>query len=281
MWAMWNIDPFVLIPLGLTAWVYLRGMRNVWARAGAGHGITRRHLVCFLSALTALVIALVSPLDAQSEILFSAHMAQHMLLVLVAAPLLVLGNFPLALVWAVPVGRARVLGRSAHESKTLARVWNALSSPISACVLFALALWGWHAPVLFQAALQNNTIHALEHFVFLVTAMLFWWVLFKPGAPNHFHYGRAVPYLFVTTVQSGILGALMTFSTFPWYPYYATAAASSGPALLADQQLAGLIMWFPGDLIFSVLTIGYFAAWLRALEQRSAALPPRDFLKTN
>jgi putative membrane protein len=110
--------------------------------------------------------------------------------------------------------------------------------------------------------------------------MLFWWVLLKPTTQDHVHYGLAIPYLFTTVLHSGVLRALMTFSSQPWYPYYAPLVGSWGLTPLQDQQLAGLIMWIPGGAVFSLLTIGYFAAWLRALEQRSIRLQQRDALRT-
>src|SRR5205085_1430820 len=136
-------------------------------------------------------------------------------------------------------------------------------------LLFALALWVWHAPALFEAALRNEMIHALEHLVFLVSATLFWWVLLKPTRPSYTHYGMAIPYLFTTALHSGILGALMTFGTQPWYRFYTAQVSPWGLTALEDQQLAGLIMWVPGGALFTVLTIAYFAAWLSALERRS------------
>ena len=94
-------------------------------------------------------------------------------------------------------------------------------------------------------------------------------MLFKHTRPGHLHYAMAIAYLFTTALQSGILGALMTFTSQAWYPYYADLAAPWGLSALQDQQLAGLIMWVPGGFVFTLLTIGYFAAWLRALERRS------------
>src|SRR5437762_6162146 len=216
-WTAWNLEPALLIPLALTALVYLWGLRNVWRRAGAGHGIALRHCMSFMGALLALVVALLSPLDALSGVLFSAHMAQHLILMLIAAPLLVLSDFPLALLWALPRPWARALSQRLRSAQTAPRAWGVISSPVSAWLLFALALWVWHAPALFEAALRNEMIHALEHLVFLVSATLFWWVLLKPTRPSYTHYGMAIPYLFTTALHSGILGALMTFGTQPWY----------------------------------------------------------------
>jgi putative membrane protein len=279
-WRAWNLAPSILIPIALTALIYILGMRNVWQRAGAGHGINRPRLMSFLGVLLASFVAFVSPLDAMSDVLFSAHMVQHMILMLVAAPLLVLSDFPLAFLWALPRPRAQSLGYRFKQSQTVSRIWRVISSPVFAWLLFTISLWVWHASTLYEAALEDEAIHSVEHLGFLLTSMLFWWVLLKPAGQKHLHYGMAIPYLFTTILQSGILGALMTFTDQPWYPYYAALVTAWGLTPLQDQQLAGLIMWIPGGAVFTLLTIGYFAAWLRALEGRSRQLQHRNILPT-
>jgi putative membrane protein len=204
-----------------------------------------------------------------SQALFSAHMTQHLILILIAAPLLVASDFPMAFFWAMPRSWAHRFGRAIHRSEILKQVWRAISNPVSAWFLSTIALWIWHAPKLYQAALENEAIHAVEHLTFLVTAMLFWWVLFKHSHQKHVHYGMAILYLFFTAIQSSILSALMTFSSQPWYPYYNDLVKPWGLTPLQDQQLAGLIMWLPGGAVYTLLTIGYFEAWFRALEKRS------------
>ena len=163
----------------------------------------------------------------------------------------------------------------------MARAWQGLSSPVAAWLLFAIGLWVWHALTLFEAALRDETVHAIEHLVFLLSAMLFWWVLFKHSQPNHLHFPMAIPHLFTTALHSGILAALMTFTSQAWYPYYAALVTPWGFTPLEDQQLAGIIMWLPGGAVFTLLTIGYFAAWLNALEQRSMRLQQRDYPGTH
>ncbi len=270
LWAAWNLAPWLVAPLALMALIYFAGLRRVWQRAGLGHGLSVRRCLCFLGALLALVVALMSPLEAMSGVLFSAHMVQHLLLLMVAAPLLVLSDFPLALLWTLPRRWGQMLGQGLHRWPGWRAAWRVLSSPLSAWLLFALALWAWHVPALYEAALRHETLHAWEHQAYLATALLFWWILLKHAEPSHIQYGLAVPYLFLTALQSGILGALMTFTDKPWYAYYAPLVAAWGLTPLQDQQLAGLIMWLPGGAVFTLLTIAYFAAWLRALEQRSA-----------
>jgi putative membrane protein len=280
LWTAWNAEPSLLIPIVVTVILYGLGVHRVWQRAGVGRGITRRSWICFSGGILALLIALVSPLDALANVLFSAHMTQHLILMLLAAPLLVMSDFPLALLWGVPRPSAHSVGYHAHQSQALSRVWKVVSSPVAAWLLFAISMWFWHAPTLYEAALRDEGLHDVEHLAFLMTGMLFWWVLFRHTTQKHIHYGMAIPYLFTTVLHSGILGALMTFTSQPWYPYYADRVAPWGLTPLQDQQLAGLIMWLPGGTVLTLFTIGYFAAWLHMLEQRSVRSARRNDLVT-
>ncbi len=227
-----------------------------------------RRILCFAGAVVTLVVALVSPLDALGDSLFTAHMIQHLLLMLVAAPLLVLSEYPLALLRALPRAWAPRLVRGLNRSGALRRAWDVLNIPAVAWLIFTIEMWVWHSSSLYQAALRSETIHSLEHIGFVLSGMLFWWVLFKHTTARHTQYGMAILYLFTASVQSGILGALMMFTSVPWYAFYASRVGVWGLTPLQDQQLAGLIMWIPGGAVFNVLTIGYFAAWWRAMEER-------------
>ncbi|MFT3894672.1 MAG: cytochrome c oxidase assembly protein [Anaerolineales bacterium] len=272
LWQAWNFEPSILVPLVLTILLYVWGIQKFWHRTG--HGFTHKIYLSFLGTLLALVLAFVSPLDALSEALFSAHMVQHMILILVAAPLLVKSDFHLALLWVLPRQQAHTLGNCWNRLPTL----HLITNPIFTCSLFTVTLWSWHASRLFETALHNKWVHSLEHLDFLVSAILFWWVLLKPATQKRLHYGMAIPYLFATVLQSGILGALMSFSSEAWYPYYTSFVSLWKITLLQDQQLAGLIMWIPGGTVFTLLTIGYFAAWLDVLEKHEVLPANNDLL---
>ncbi|MCC7450999.1 MAG: cytochrome c oxidase assembly protein [Anaerolineae bacterium] len=271
LWSSWNINLFLILSLELTVILYVLGIQRLWRRAGIGRGITVRRGLAFVGAMLALIVALISPLDALSGALFSAHMAQHLILMLVAAPLLVLSEFPLALLWALPRTSAQTLGRAWNRAAMLHRVWQVMRHPLAAWALFAVTMWVWHLPALYEAALHDEALHAFEHLNFLLTAMLFWWVLLDSSRPRHIRYGMAIPYLFTTALHSGVLGALLTFTELPWYLFYAQSVLAWGLSPLQDQQLAGLIMWLPGGALFTLLTVLYFGAWLNVLEQRTAA----------
>jgi len=265
LWSAWNTEFIVLFPLEITVFVYVWGVWNIWRRAGRGHGVSYKRCAAFVGAILALGVALVSPLDILSGALFSAHMAQHLILILVAAPLLVLSDFSLVLLWALPGSNARRIGRKARGFRPW---WLLITQPVFAWTLFTVTIWGWHVPSLYQAALENNTIHAFEHLSFLVTAMLFWRVLIHTSSQKHTRYGIAVLYLFTSAMQGGILGALLTFASQPWYPLYESSTRLWGVTPIQDQQFAGLIMWLPVGAIFTLLAVLYFGAWLRAVESR-------------
>ena len=269
LWTAWNGEISLLLLLLILVLAYGWGVHTLWRSAGAGRGIQKRPVLAFAGAILALAVALISPLDALSAALFSAHMLQHLLLMLVAAPLLVLSRIPLALLWAFPRRWVRVSGQWVRQAEWRMQTAQMLASPILAWVLFSLALWVWHAPSIYQAALELEPVHALEHAMLLVTAVLFWSVPLSAVRRSPAHYARAIPFLFLTGLHSGVLGALMTFSAAPWYPYYAGRVSAWGLTLLQDQQLAGLFMWLPGGAVFTGLTIWFFSAWFRGIEQRS------------
>ncbi len=271
LWGAWSWDPAVLAGIALAAGLYLRGLRALWRRAGAGHGARPWQTAAYAGGLVTLFVALVSPLDALGAALFSAHMVQHMLLILVAAPLLTLGAPLLPLLWALPRRSRRRLGRWWLRSRVARPLWRLLTLPAVVWTLHALALWLWHLPSLYQAALRVDGIHALEHLSFLGTALLFWWpVVQRQGRPR-LGYGAAVLYLFTMAVQGSLLGILLTFARAPWYPAYADTTAPWGLTPLEDQQLAGLVMWIPAGTIYLVAILALFAAWLRESDQSDEA----------
>ena len=259
--------------LTVFAVVYAIGVARVWRHAGIGHGITRAQAFAFLCGWTTLAVALIA-LDELSEELFAAHMAQHELLMLVAAPLVALASPYVALLWMLPV-RARRRVASAVRGPRLSRVFACLSAPAVVWLIHALALWIWHLPSLYDAALAHEPVHVLQHASFFGSAALFWWGL-AHGRYGRAGYGAAVVYVFATAVHSGVLGALLTFAPHVWYPAYDTAAAARfGLTPLEDQQLAGLLMWVPAGVVFIAGALYFFAAWLKESERRADLIAMR------
>lgn len=269
VWDAWSWDLLLLVGLGLSGWAYVRGVTTLWRRAGLGRGVTGWQAAAFGGGLIALFIALISPLDALSEALFSAHMVQHVILILVAAPLLVLGAPPAALIWSVPRRWQRGLGRWWQRQRGLRAGWRILTQPLLVWTLHTLALWAWHVPALYQAALQNETLHALEHLSFFGTGLLFWRAIMSPFGRKKVATGPGrLLYIFTMALQSGGLGALMTFSPRPWYGTYTSTTTAWGLTPLEDQQLAGVIMWVPAGVVYLVAALVLLGSWLQALERQ-------------
>lgn len=195
-----------------------------------GAALQPRHLAAFAAGCGAIAIALLSPLDRAADESFAMHMIQHELLMVVAPPLLILGRPFAALAATLPPAALRVAA------------WPLRLPPAWAWGLHAAALWLWHVPRLFDAALVSEASHALQHASFFFSALLFWWAVFR-----RVHSGMAVLYVLTTVIHSGVLAALLTFAPLPLYQGVA----------LADQQLGGLIMWVPAG--YAMLLIGLVA----------------------
>ncbi|HKS09547.1 MAG TPA: cytochrome c oxidase assembly protein [Pyrinomonadaceae bacterium] len=257
----WSFEPLVVIGLAVSLILFVVGL----SRKRSGR---MTEPMCFAFGWLALFVALVSPLHAWGRVLFSAHMSQHEVLMLVAAPLLVLGRPLVVFLWAFPVNWSRRIG-NVGKVGWVQRAWRLLTIPLVAWLVHAVALWIWHVPVLFDAVLQNEWVHTLQHLSFLISALLFWWALIH-GPQGAMGYGAAVLYLFTTSIHSGALGALLTLAGSVWYPSYIGLTSSWGLTPLEDQQLGGLIMWIPAGLVYIVAGLALFAGWLREAEVRAA-----------
>jgi putative membrane protein len=269
----WSFEPWVLALLALSAVLYAVGVHRLWRHAGGQRGISRAQAAAFAGGWLALVAALVSPLDALGERLFSAHMVQHELLMIVAAPLLVLGRPLAAWAWAIPAAPLRVIG-SAFRSSAWSGPWRLITDPLAAWALHALALWVWHVPAFFEAALEHTGWHVLQHASFLVTALLFWWAVIGGDTRSRKSAGLATFYLFTTMLHTGALGALLTLASTPWYPAYAATASAMGLAPLEDQQLGGLVMWVPGGVAYLAAGLAAVTRLLASPEHPATATPP-------
>ena len=257
----WSFEPLVLMGLLLAGGLFVVGL---WRRGFKRIG----EPIWFAGGWLALVIALVSPMHAWGRVLFSAHMTQHEVLMLVAAPLLVLSRPIVLFLWAFPVQWSRRIGNVA-KIRWVSSTWRLLTIPLVAWLVHAIALWVWHAPVLFDAVQQNEWVHTLQHISFLGSALLFWWALIH-GPQGAMGYGAAVLYLFTTSIHSGVLGALLTVAGSVWYPSYIGLTASWGLTPLEDQQLGGLIMWIPAGLVYLIAGLALFVGWLHEADLRVA-----------
>lgn len=261
VWTAWQWTASIVVPLALCAAWYAIGVRALWRRAGVGHGVRRWQVWCFAGGVVTLAIALLSPVDALAETLFSAHMVQHLLLMLVAAPLLALGEPLLPALWALPGERRLAIGRWWRASPRARRAARAGCDPLGVWLANLAVLWFWHLPGPYLAALRDERLHALEHLAFLGTAFAFWWVVVQPIGRRRLAYGGAVVYLALSMMQSGALGAILAFARTPWYPAHAAGAAAWHLTLLEDQQLAGLIMSVPMSFVYIGAALVLAARW--------------------
>jgi putative membrane protein len=198
--------------------------------------------------------------------LFSAHMVQHLLLMLVAAPLFAMSRLSIAFIWGLPPEWRRGVGRWWKRLAFWSRgTWMA-SQPAIAWLLYGTAIWLWHLPYLYQAALNSPLVHDLEHVTFFGSAFLFWWVLGRLHQQRGSGSGAAVICLFTTALHGGALGALITFSSVPWYPIYEQYTAAWGLTPLEDQQLAGAIMWVPMGIVYVIAASLFLLTWLQRME---------------
>jgi putative membrane protein len=260
----WASQVAIVTPLLLTCVLYARGVRALWSH-GQRRGVSRTEAVSFALGLLVMTIALLSPLHDASEQIFSAHMIQHELLMVVAAPLLVIGKPAVVMLWSVPLAARQAVGRMS-QGKIAKRIWQFVSRPFDAWLIHAIAIWCWHIPSLFQSTLHSELLHALQHLSFVVTALLFWYAIIHPRPRAAL--GMSILYLFTTAVHTAVLGALMTFSRSPWYPDYAASAVRWGISPEQDQQLAGLIMWIPASVVYLVAALLIMRRWLRDSELR-------------
>lgn len=254
VWTHWNTDPLLLTLLLLPALLFVRG--------AATYRIRLWRVAAFTAGIVTILIALISPLDAVSHALFSAHMAQHLLLMMVAAPLLVIAVSLPPILRGLPGSWRRSVGRLLHGS-VVDWLWHWLKQPLIAVILHVVALVVWHVPALYELALRVPLVHALEHVSFFATAALFWWVIAR-----HQDHGVRLLAVFVVMMISGLLGALMTFTMTPWYGSHLALAGAWGLTGVQDQQLAGLLMWIPTGFIYIIVAGWLIADWLNAVERR-------------
>jgi putative membrane protein len=274
LWSTWTLDPWTLAVLGIAALAYRRGLGELWRSAGAGRGIRGWEALAYLLGVLSLLVALVSPLDGLGAALFSAHMLQHVLLMLVAAPLMVMGRPGIALLWALPP-RPRARVATLVRSSGVRAAWRTVRHPVGAWLIHGAAVWVWHAPLLYMAAVRSPLLHALQHLAFFGTAALFWWTASELARARRRRFGLGVLYVFTTAVHGAALGALLTFSSVLWYPVYRGRSELWGLQPIEDQQIGGLLMWVPSGVLYLgaallLLGLGLAAGEAPAPSPRSA-----------
>ena len=247
----WSAPPAASLALGLTAVIYLRGW-FLMRRAGVPF-VPAWRATCFLFGLLTLWIALASPLDIFSAFVITAHMVQHMLLMMVAPPLLLLGAPLIPMVRGLPVFAAREFAGPFLNWRVAQRAGHAVTNLFVALVLMTTANLAWHTPRLYELALASSAWHEFEHACFFIASLIFWWPVIQPW-PSRAAAPRwaVVPYLLAGDVQNTVLSAILVFSDRVLYPSYAKMPRLFGLSAVQDQAASGAIMWVMGSLAFLV-----------------------------
>lgn len=254
LWSAWSFDPVVVAAVALTWWLYRRGIRS----AGRTTPTRQSRLTWGLVLAT---VAVLSPVDAMGSVLASAHMVQHLLLMMVAAPVLAWARSGETLLLGLPKGIRKRLGSWRRRLRLTPAVTRRISHPGLVWFAFAAVLWFWHMPGPYEAALDSELVHAVEHSTFIAVALFFWATIFNTPARLQ---GLAVLGVFAAALQGTVLAAILTFAPSPLYSPYEITAPIWGLTPLEDQQLAGVIMWVPGGLIYLVVGLALFGSWIAA-----------------
>ncbi len=272
--SSWSLQPQATIPLVLLAVFYTHGWFLL--RRSGQRRFAAKQLACFLGGLATVFVAVASPLDPLGVFLLQLHMLQHLLLLLVAAPLVWLGAPQLPCLiglpgwlrrdWVLPILRLRMLHRALRH----------VTRPAFAWISMTVAVWLWHAPQLYGLALRSPSWHYVEHACFIAAGLLFWFPVIQPYPSRpRFSPWLLLPYLFLAGVQGTVLSALLTFADHVLYAHYAAVPRLWNVSPLTDQALAGAIMWIGGSIAYLVPLV-----WIggRLLYGHPAAVRPAESL---
>jgi putative membrane protein len=251
----WDWRPEVIVVLLSLGAIYGLGW---WRLHRMGHRRLANgwRLVAYWGGLAVVGLALLSPVDLLQSLLFSVHMLQHELLMMVAPPLLWLGNPLPFMLWGLPAAARRQASRLLTRQAIFRSGLRRLSAPSVAWLLYVANFWLWHTPTAYDAALNNELIHDVEHLSFFLTALLFWWHVTNavPRIHGSLGYGLRVAYVLAALAQNEVLGVSIAFARQPLYPYYTTVPRLWDLSVLDDQMLGGAVMWVPGGMMY-VLTV--------------------------
>ncbi len=268
----WSFEPLILLPLILGAVIWWRMTGRINA-AHPDNPVPRYRRWAFLGGLAVIAIALDSGIERWDTTLFSVHMVQHVLLTLVAPPLIAI---------AAPITQLLRAARRSDRTDWIlpvlnSRVMRVVGHPAVAWIVFTGVMWGTHFSPLFNHSLEDRFVHDLEHVLYLGAGLLFWWpVVAADPAPHRMRYPARIAYVFLQMPQNSFLAMAILFAEGPLYAHYATLGSPYGITALDDQRLAGGIMWFLGDVIFLIATLLVVNGWLRSEERAGDAAERRD-----
>lgn len=274
----WRAD--VILTLSLAGLLYTRGWLEMRSR-GRRRLANGWRLASYWLGLLLLGLALLSAIDIFGEMLLLMHMVQHLILVMIAPPLLLLANpFPFAL-WGLPPVLRRGVVRLFSRRASFRRNLRAVTARGLVWFMFIAVFLGWHDPNAYNAALRNDLVHDLEHLTFFGTALLFWWHVSAAGPRLHGRFAPAfrIAYLLMALPINAMLGIALTFSRQPLYTYYTTVPRLWGISVMQDQMLGGQIMWVPGSMMYVIAAAILLGRSLHA--DRSESSPPRTEARDN
>ncbi len=262
----WSFDPIVVLTLGLAFVTYTRGIFTM--RPIKGHVLGPWRPAGFYVGIATAFLALSSPIDSLSDRLFAFHMTQHLMLVFVAAPLILLGAPLLPMLRGIPPGLRRITVIPGAQSTQIRFVARQVTNPMIAWSAFVVALWGWHMPSLYTAALESETVHILEHASFMGTALLFWWIVIDPVPfRGRIPYLGRLVFVILALTQSLPLAAMLTFTSEPWYEPYVASGDYWGIDPMTDQQIGGLIMWIGAMIPYFIAVSALFMVAMKKDEE--------------
>jgi putative membrane protein len=265
----WAWRPEIILSLGLAATVHLTGRWRL-KRQGSARLVNPWRSVAYLSGLAVLWIALMSPIDVLSGQYFYMHMVQHLLLVMIAPPLLLVGNPMPMMLGGLPAGLRREIGRWLRPDSGFRRAVRTLTTPGLVWLYFVAVLVGWHEPQAYNLTLESELFHDLEHLSFFGTAVLFWWHVIGAGPRIHRRLSRGVRIGYTLSVvpPNALTGITIAFASEPIYPYYTTVPRLGEMTVLEDQMLGGVLMWIPGSMMYIIAALILLAQIVRAEEQK-------------
>lgn len=254
----WSFSPWVVFCVAGSGLLYATGYFNLWRQGGPRRSAFKLRTAAFVAGWLSVAVALMSPLHAAGARSFSLHMVQHEILIVVAAPLLVAAGPWTIILRALPPDRRHHL-KSLFRDRAWRRLRSGWAFPLLAWLGHAAVLWLWHLPPFFDRALQNESIHNIEHLSFFLSALMFWSVAIGPRARHR--QGLVLLFLFTTMIHSGALGALLALAHRPWYRAYLESDSTAVLTPLVDQQLGGLIMWMPAGFVYVLAAMALMARW--------------------
>lgn len=276
----WDPRAEVIFVLALAGIIYLRGYLRLRNRTASNRQFSRLQArawwrpASYLSGLVIIAVALMSPIDVLATQLFTMHMVQHVLLVMIAPPLMLIANpLPYSL-WGLPDQLRPGAGRLLRQgSQFRVRLKQATGAGL-VWMLFVVIYWGWHDARMYTLALQNGLLHDVEHLSFFTVSLLFWWHAIGAGPRIHKVFSPAVRIAFLLSAIpiNMIAGVAIAFANSPIYPFYAAMPRLWGLSVMDDQQLAGVIMWVPGSMMYLIAALFLAARWL-SQEEKKPALP--------